>query len=375
MNNTGGLDADYKIFALPGEWAGYTPSGPFAPHTRHIGPKNLNDLNASKLRVNTTPLYVTQIDAGAVSASWDTGLDGSWGIGFNHLADDLWLGNLATAGGDDLNYRFTTAGVNTGDSIDTSPWVSLWAADMTYNPFTGMLWQVNVGGDQCLYEMDPIGKVSTGQKICPPFGTSERGLAFDPLSNTYYASSWNDGIINHFAPDGTLLDSAAAGLSASGLAFNPSSGHLFVLTNRLIEESTFDVYVLDTNNAYAILGGFDLLDGETNVFTDYSQAGLELDCAGNLWAVDQVANKVYVAESGETGVCDWRADWLSVVLEEGSVPATGQSLLTVTADGSALPVDTITAYLRLVSNTPYADIIVPVTLYMTNPLYLPLMLK
>lgn len=375
LNNTGGLDADYKIFALPGEWAGYTPSGPYAPNTRHIGPKNLNDLNASKLRVNTTPLYVTQIDAGAVSASWDTGLDGSWGIGFNHLADDLWLGNLAAAGGDDLNYRFTTAGVNTGDSIDTSPWVSLWAADMTYNPFTGMLWQVNVGGDSCVYEMDPTGMTSTGRKICPPFGTSERGLAFDPLSNTYYASSWNDGIINHFAPDGTLLDSAAVGLSASGLAFNPSSGHLFVLTNRLIEESTFDVYVLDTNNAYALLGGFDLLDGETNVFSDYSQAGLELDCAGNLWAVDQVANKVYVAESGETGVCDWPADWLSVVLEEGSVPASGQSLLTVTADASGLPVDVHQAYLRLVSNTPYADIIVPVTLNMTNPLYLPLMLK
>ena len=224
----------------------------------------------------------------------------------------MWLGNLEIGGGDDHNHRFTTAGTNTGESIDTAPWVSLWAADMTYNPFTRMLWQVNVGGDNCIFEMDPVSLLSTGGKICPPFGTSERGLAFDPITNTYYAGSWNDGIINHFAPDGTLLDSAAVGLSISGLAFNPSSGHLFVLTNRLIEESTFDIYVLDTQDAYAILGGFDVLDGVTNVFSDFSQAGLEIDCDGNLWAVDTVANKVYVAGSGETGVCDWPAEWLVV---------------------------------------------------------------
>ncbi len=375
VNNTGGLDATYKVFALPGEWTGYTPGGPFAPNTRHIGPKNLNDLNASKLRVNMTPLDVAEIQAGALLASWDTGLDASWGIGFNHQADDLWLGNLAAGGGDDLNYRFTTAGVNTGDSIDTSPWVSLWAADMTYNPFTGMLWQVNVGGDQCVYEIDPVGMISTGRKICPPFGTSQRGLAFDPLSNTYYAGSWNDGIINHFSPDGILLDSAAVGLNISGLAFNPSSGHLFVLTNRIIEVSTFDVYVLDTSNAYTILGGFDLLDGDTNLFTDYSQAGLELDCAGNLWAVDQVANKVYVAESGETGVCDWSAEWLTVSADTGTVAAGGLQNLAVTADGSGFPEGTYQAYLRIVSNTPYADVIVPVMYYISEPIFLPLVQK
>jgi DNA-binding beta-propeller fold protein YncE len=242
---------------------------------------------------------------------------------------------------------------------------------MTYNPFTGMLWQVNVGGDNCIFEMDPVSRLSTGGKICPPFGTSERGLAFDPITNTYYAGSWNDGIINHFAPDGTLLDSAAVGLSISGLAFNPSSGHLFVLTNRMIEESTFDVYVLDTQDAYAILGGFDVLDGVTNVFSDFSQAGLEIDCDGNLWAVDTVANKVYVAGSGETGVCDWPAEWLAGTPAGGSVLAESQAGVVVTADSSSLPTGIYQAYLRIVSNTPYEDVIVPLTFYNSEPIFLP----
>ena len=37
---------------------------------------------------------------------FDPGLAYPWGIGFNTRADDLWLGNIAVAGGDDLDYRF-----------------------------------------------------------------------------------------------------------------------------------------------------------------------------------------------------------------------------------------------------------------------------
>ena len=34
-----------------------------------------------------------------------------------------------------------------------------WQADGTYDARTGMLWQVNVGGDMCLFEMDPVAKI------------------------------------------------------------------------------------------------------------------------------------------------------------------------------------------------------------------------
>ena len=228
LNNSGGKAAGYDIFAIPGAFAGYAPTGPFADNTRHFGPKNLNDKDAAQIRVDLTPRSVAPLAAGDVSASWNTGLTYSWGIGFNTDATDLWVGNSGIGGGDDLDYRFTTSGVSTGDTINTATWMTLWAADMTYNPFTKTLWQVNVGGDNCIYELDPVTKTSTGNKICPAFGTSERGLAFDPQTNTYYAGSWNDGIINHFAPDGTILDSENIGLNISGLAFNPGTGHLFV---------------------------------------------------------------------------------------------------------------------------------------------------
>jgi len=377
LQNTGGAAAGYEVFFLPGVWVEPQPLGPFAPNTRHIGPKNLMDRDASKLRIDTTPLGVTALDgAGDLLNSWDTGLAATWGIGYNLDVGDLWLGNIGYEGGDDLDYRFETSGSATGDTIDTAAWISLWAADMTYNPFTHTLWQVNVGGDNCVYEMDPMTKAATGGKICPAFGSSQRGLAFDPLTNTYYSGSWNDGILNHFAPDGTMLDSTALGLSTSGLAFNPASGHLFVLTNRMIDVDTYDVYVLDTHDAYNILGGFDLLDGAANVFADYDQGGLELDCDGNLWAVDQTMNKVYVAESGESGVCDWAAEWLSAAPSPGSVPAAGSTQLAVSADMSAGASGSSQAYLRIVSNSPYPDLIVPVTLNIVDKfLYLPLIAK
>jgi hypothetical protein len=375
--NSGSVSADIEVFAIIGTYAGYTPTGPFADHTRHFGPKNLNDPDASQIRVDLTPKNVPLINGGTVSTSWPTGLTYAWGIGFNTDANDLWLGNISVNGGDDLDYRFTTAGVNTGDTISTLPWVSVFGGDMTYNPFTKMLWQVNIGGDNCIYELNPATKISTGNKICPAFGTSERGLAFDPLTYTYYAGSWNDGIINHFTPDGTIIDSVDVNLNISGLAFNPITSHLFVMTNTAHSAGVFDVYVLDTKNAYNILGAFNFKEADVEVFADYAQAGLEIDCSGNLWAVNQGTQKVYVADSGETGICDWQASWLNIIPSLGSVTGPGSAHLAINVDATGMPIGTYTAYLRVVSNTPYSDEIVPVTLNVVNLMdsFLPLLTK
>jgi hypothetical protein len=369
LSNMGSLGAAFDIFVVNGPVPASSPvaTGPFAINTRHVGPKNLNDKDASAVRVDLKPRGVTPLAAGDVTTSWSTGLTYPWGIGFNTDATDLWLGNIGAGGGDDLNYRFTVAGVNTGDTIDTADWVATFAGDMTYNPFTKTLWQVNVGGDSCIYELDPVTKAATGEKICPAFGTSERGLAFDPVTNTYYAGSWTDGIINHFAPDGTILDSKSVSLDISGLAYNPSTRHLFVLTNAPTTSDTtlYDVYVLDTQNAYAIIGAFNIKNGSASIFADYGQAGLELDCDGNLWAVDQSANKVYKAASGETGVCDWKSAWLSVTPATGSVDASGNQALTAAVNATGLALGTYQAHVRITSNTAYADKLIPVALNVT----------
>lgn len=312
LSNAGGAVANYEVFAIPGAFGGYAPTGPFADNTRHLGPKNLNDLDASALRILPDVPVMPPLAAGNVTASWNTGLTAAWGLGFNTEANDLWLGNIAAGGGDNKAYRFTTAGVNTGDTI-TASWITTFGADMTYNPFTNKLWQVNVGGDNCIYEMDPASMVSTGNKICPAFGTSERGLAYDPTTNTYYAGSWNDYIINHFAPDGTILDSKVVSLSISGLAYNPSTKHLFVLSNTdsTTTPTHYDVTVLDTANNYAVVGGFNFLSGGVEAFANNGQSALEIDCNGNLWASSYSAKKVFVADSGED-----RRLLLAIVLAE-----------------------------------------------------------
>ena len=360
LNNSGGAAAGFEVFAIPGTYVAPAVVGPFAPNTRHIGPKNLNDRNASALRIPYEVPSVPELNAGTVSNSWLTGLTYGWGLGFNTDANDIWVGNIAAGGGDDLNYRFTAAGVNTGDTIDTASWVGVYGGDMTYNPFTKTLWQVNVGGDNCIYEMDPDTQVSTGNAICPAFGTSQRGLAFDPLTNTYYAGSWNDGILNHFTQDGTLLSAVDVGLPIAGLAFNPSTGHLFVIVSAV---GSPDVYVLDTNTPnYDIVGAFYIKEGAVKVVND-NQAGLEIDCAGNLYAINQTTQEVFVASSGETNVCNWQASWLSATPTSGSVAATGTSPLTVSVDMTGLATGTHHGYLRIVSDTPYGDEIVPVSVH------------
>ena len=170
---------------------------------------------------------------------------GSLGIGVD--PHNLWVGDLALNGGTDQVYEYGIDGTPSGAAIDISSWVQLWGADLTYNPFTKSLWQVNVGSVDCIYELHPLALRSTGRSICPPVGVSQRGLAFDPLSNTYYSGSWNNGVIYQFDPAGQLLRSISVGLDIAGLAFNPETQHLFVLVNADFHAQ--DVYVLDAATA------------------------------------------------------------------------------------------------------------------------------
>ena len=166
------------------------------------------------------------------------------------------------------------------------------AADLAIDPRGDRFWQVNVGGDNCVFEIDPHAGATTDARICPAFGNSQRGLAYDPLSQTFYSGTWNDAILSHFDRAGTLLDSVNTGINIAGLAYQPLSGHLFVLSNA---SQGYDVYVLDARNSYALLGGFDIPG-----LADYGQAGLEMTEDGHLWVVDSVNRRVMEVTSGES---------------------------------------------------------------------------
>lgn len=354
LNNRGNLRAGFNLIEINAPPPASQPTGPFATSTRNIPSKHLYDREASALS-DFNPPQAAILAGGEIITTWPTGLTYAWGIGFNTEANDLWLGNIAAAGGNDLNYRFLTDGQNTGDTIDTAPWVEAFAADMAYNPRTGMIWQVNVGGDNCIYELDPDVRTSTGHKVCPAFSTSQRGLAYDPTTDTFYTGSWNDGLIHHFNASGTILDSREVGLSISGLAFNPATHHLFVMTASM---EGLDAYVLDVQHNYTVVGGFNLTG-----LGPYEQAGLELDCNGHLWTVNQRAQRVIVADSGEIGVCDWRdITWLSETPASGSISTNGTQAVTLIFETTGLAAGEYHAQLRVGEDTPYGSIEIPVTL-------------
>jgi hypothetical protein len=74
-----------------------------------------------------------------------------------------------------------------------------------------------------------------------------------------------------------------------------------------------------------------------------------------------ILNKVYVASSGETGACDWKADWLSATPASGTVSAGGTASLTAGVNASAVSEGVHNGYLRVGNSSPYGSVIVPVT--------------
>ncbi len=363
LGNVGTRSVDYSIAEM-----NLAPNSvPLDPNqdpvTRHLGPKNFNKLN-----LDGVPYYVLpdrsapqypNLAAGDLISSFSSGLTSPWGMGYNQAADTLWVSNLGAGGGDDLDYEFTRAGALTGKEMNTGSWIGTFAADMAYDPVSGTFWQVNVGGDNCIYEMDPVSMGPTGEKICPAFGTSERGLAYDPVTDTFFAGSWNDTLIKRFDRSGLILQQVNVSLPIAGLAYNPMTGHLFVTNNG---SATYDINVLDVNANYANLGGINVtaLNG--------GEAGLEISCDGHLWAVNQTTKTVLEIDSGETGVCAYQQiPWLSENPVSGTLAVSGTQGVTLTYDATGLMPGTYEAQLKLVNNTPYHVDNVPVTLTVTQP--------
>lgn len=361
LSNTGTSDAVFHIDELNVRpIAPLSARGPFAdPATRAAGLARIPTaaLRDSPSARGFAPLpgltAAAPLSGGNVVAQYPTGLGHAWGVAFNTDADDFWLSNNVIFGGDDREHRYLTDGTATGDTIDDSAWVAEFAADGAYNVRTGMLWRVNVGGDDCIYELDPIAKAVTGHRICPSFGTSQRGLAYDVTTDSYYSGSWNDGVINHFDATGAILDSAFVAVPISGLAFNSTNGRLYAMTNHAALQG-FDVYVFDTHDHYAVIGAFFITSGGVPVISLNGGAGLEIDCLGRLWLVDQWSQTIYVAETEESDVCAFNEiPWLSENPTDGAVSADATLPVTCTFDSSGLTPGLRQGQLVFQTDTPY----------------------
>ncbi len=325
----------------------------------HAGPRHFDAVSAK----NLPPLEggapdAPTLPAGRVLASYPSGIAYGWGLAFDTDANDFWISNIVAGNGDDRDYRYLADGSLTGDTIDDHPAVSIFAADGTYNSHTKTIWRVDaVGlGSSCIFELDPAAEALTGRTICPVTGTSERGLAYDPTTDTYYIGSWNDGVIKHFDSKGVVLDSGYVGVPISGLAFNPSTGHVFAMLNQ--PDHGHNVMVYDALHDYAVVGGFPITDDSgAVVLTGSGGAGMDADCEGNLWLIDQDSQTIYKVYSGEGGWCPTDIPWLSVTPLSGTVGAVkgGAATATVTAtyDSTGLFPGLHQARLQIDTDTPY----------------------
>jgi len=361
ITNSGNLAASFELIELD---KGGVPYGPFdkptyvVKHFRQDGWKNGIGLGIPRPRA--FPPYA----AGNVIQSWTpTGVTGPWGVAYDYDDNTVWVSSPSAAwGGTNQIFEFTPAGTPSGRSQSYTWAPTNGPADAAYNKNTGTLWvmNINTGVANCIYEVDPA-TGPTGNKICPTgstgFATSQRGLAYDPSTDTYYAGGWNDSMVYQFKSDGTLLNSKNVGLAVAGLAYNPTTQHLFVVDSATASK----FYVLDTANDYAALGSF-----TATGFT--GGAGLEIDCNGNLWAADQGTGKLFQIESGETAdFCASDVPWLSTTPVTGTLASAAAQVVNVKLDGSAVQPGVYNAQLKVKNNTPYTVNNVPVKMTVTAP--------
>jgi uncharacterized repeat protein (TIGR01451 family) len=249
---------------------------------------------------------------GEVLASWTATNSWVWGVGFDD--SDVWISDP-----DELNdYEYTTTG--TYLSSFNTPWAGVWSADFAWDG--SHLWQVNVGGDNCIYELDPAnGNVLS--TICGPDGiwnaTSQRGLAYDAATDTFYVGGWHDGIVYHilgptWANPGKIIDQFNFS-GIAGLAFAPD-GTLWIGTNACPDM----LYQVDLTT-HNVIQCFAHPEYQTYCYT---AGGLACDGAGNLWMVSQATKTVYHVDT--TGALpypdsfDWRdnsGDWTTPIRDQG----------------------------------------------------------
>ena len=247
-----------------------------------------NATSTAGFMTDSGTLAINVLAPGDILAQWPTGDTLNWGVGFDKTVRTVWINDNLAGGGSGLNEEFTLGGARTGASF-LPDFGETWPGDMAYNTNTGMFWQVNVGGDNCIYEWDASIPEATGNIICGPAwtATSQRGLAWDPTDDSFFIGGWNEYIIYHVAYDGSIIEQWDTGIAISGLAYNWDSGQLFIIENSPTDTiSQFDVASGTMVSSFSVPG-----------FGDHAGAGLGIDCDGNLWAVNQGDNNAYLIDS------------------------------------------------------------------------------
>jgi subtilisin family serine protease len=322
LANTGSLPLDFTLAEAGGRKQVSKITAKLAKAAKAISP-NARD---------TRGLFAPQALAAAVTPSTPgdvlfsfapTGLGLGWGVG---LGQNLWVSDVVAR----KNFEFLTSGAQTGRSWAT-PWSGDWPADMAYDTVRNAMCQLAVGGDNAIHCWDQASGDAVYQVTGAPWSnTSQRGLAYSPATDSFFVGGWNEGIIYHVqglsgaSPGAVLSSCPLADGNVSGLAYNSAMDVLWVATNSdtdtIYQVNPYDCTVLST--LAPPQGG------------SFQGAGLELDAEGNLWAIAQSPNRVFLVESGVPAFSD--VTWLKETPIEGVVPVARSKSITVTIDTAGL---------------------------------------
>ena len=305
-------------------------------------------------RTSPVPTADLLAEAGPYLDRWATGMTVPWGVGYRAP------GVVSISDAQDVTaVDFTTAGQRTNE-LDL-PWASVFAADLAWDETRGLMWYVNVGGDNGIYGIDQtdgsVVEVITGS---PWSGTSQRGLAYDATTDTFYIGGWNEGIVYHVAgpswptPGGTIDSCRPDDGNISGLAWNPAFQMLWEATN-----SRHDTIWL-----------IDPVTCRTERAIEHPNprghgAGLEMDAVGNLWTVSQGSGYAYLLESGLPTFSD--VPWLTVRPGKGEVAPGDSAELSIRVDTEGVPAGSYRALVAVSTNDHDKGVItVPIRLHITK---------
>lgn len=222
----------------------------------------------------------------------------AWGLGFD--GNQVWISDAQGI----TDNKVTTAGVLLF-WFSCSAWIGDWPGDMDWDG--NYIWQVNVGGDNGIYKLDPAnGNVLSS--IHDPSHTwdaiSQRGLAYDRKADVFYIGGWNQNRVYKIKGPGWNNPGEILSFfdfpNVSGLAWHPG-GTLWIAVNA----STDYIFQVNPENG-AIISQF-LAPGAGS---GYEGAGLAIDKQGNLWCISQTTHMVYLVESGVPAY-----QWLAVTPE------------------------------------------------------------
>ena len=223
-----------------------------------------------------------------------------WGFGCIglHTAYNYWISSITATGAKNLKYDSDGEFTGTFYNATWSPVIpDGFAGDMTYDG--EYIWQVNVGGDNALYQWDPHDGtvIST---LTDPTGwwdfVSQRGVGYDAALDIFYIAGWNDDVI--YEIKGTTWDNPGEIIRAwaspysgpysgpAGVSFHPTRRTVWCCIN----DADNHIFEFDPATGYIL-----------NVFTfdelgDYALAGCEVDANGLLWFVSMNQEKAYAVE-------------------------------------------------------------------------------